>query len=187
MRQLKLYKRLNNPLAFTLVELIIIVALMAILAAAVTPAIRNNINKTSDVELAKCFALVRNQAGRIRNTYNTAIQKGEMPRLGGYNLNSARNMQECLRAANNRPDLYDIEVTTLTTDPDLYSYNYIDTIVVSVQFYTVDDKLIKNSKGLPCSPEQATGGLVAYSCKIDKIWYIKKDDKTGFFKQGGAT
>ena len=186
MKRCRLYKRLRNPKAFTLVELVLVIALMAILSAAVLPSVTNRLNTANDEDLNYYFETVQYQVGTIRTTYNDAMQEGQTPVLAGYFLTTARNIQECLRAANNHSKVFDIEVRTVNVAPDPNDYNYIDTIVVCIQFYTKDKKLIVNGKGVACSPEQATNGAVAYSCKVVKIWYVKKDLKSRIYRQGGA-
>lgn len=185
MKQCRLYKICKNTGAFTMVELVLVIALMAILAAAVVPTINASIGSTSDKERTACFENVRKQAGLIGRTYNTAMAEGSTPKLGGYNLSTARGMQECMRSANNNADIYDVEVTTVNSAPDPANYNYIDTIVVCIQFYTKSDVLIKNAKGVACSPEFAAAGVTAYKCEVLNIWYVKKDSDT-IFTQGGA-
>ena len=176
MKMTTLRKRFRNPMAFTLIELILVITLMAILAGLVTPALRNSIKKTSDSELKAYAQEVEKQISYVIKTYNTETPKGETPRLAGYNLTTARGMQECLRSANNFSGIYDIELTTIGDAPDPNLYNYIDTIVISVQFFTAENDItpIVNAKGLPCSPEQAVGGAKAYTCKLINLWYIKK-------------
>ena len=186
MRQCKLRKLYKNPLAFSLVELAVVIALMSILAAAVMPAIKKGLTETTDAELTTYFDAVRSQMGLIKTTYDNATKVGNTPRLAGYDLSTARGMQECLRSANNHSDLFDIEVTTINEAPDPYNYNYIDTIVICVQFYVKNATTpITNSAGLPCSPEQAVSGVEPYRCQVTRLWYVKKDVKNKIFKQGG--
>lgn len=185
MRLRRFRKILRNTLAFTMIELVMVVALMAILAAALVPTIRSSATSTSDKQRTTCFQDVRKQTGLVVRTYNTAMAAGNVPRLGGYNLTSARGMQECLRAANNHPDIYDIELTTVNKAPEPTEYNYIDTIVICIQFKTKSDVLIKNAQGIACSPEFATAGTQSYKCEAVNLWYVKKDSDT-IFKTEGA-
>lgn len=187
MKTTTLRKRLHNPLGFTLVELMLVIALMAILAGLVTPALRNVSSQNSEKELKAYFQNVQRQVGLIRTTYNNAMANGDTPRLAGYNLTSARGMQECLRSSNNNSGIYDIELTTISDAPDPNNYNYIDTIVVCVQFYAKDSTTpIVNAKGIPCSPEQAINGEVAVKVVVVKLWYIKIDMKSRYYLVGGA-
>lgn len=187
MKMCKLRRVFKSPLGFTLVELALVIALMGILAAAVTPAIRSGIKKTTDEQLIAYFDDVRKQVGYIRTKYNDATKVGETPRVAGYSLATARGMQELLRSSNNHTDVFDIEVTTISDAPDPNMYNYIDTIVVCVQFYAKGSSTpMVNAQGNPCSPEQAVGGVSPYSCKVVRIWYIKKDKKDKEFRAGGA-
>jgi len=169
-------------LAFTLVELVVVIALMAILAGLVTPTIRSLSTQTADSELTAYAKNVKKQIDYIITTYNTAIPSGETPRMAGYNLSTARGMQECLRSSNNYSATYDIELTTVSDAPDPHNYNYIDTIVISVQFYAKDATTpLVNAKGIPCSPEQAVGGAAAYSCRLVNLWYVKKGTDSIFY------
>jgi type II secretory pathway pseudopilin PulG len=182
-----MFRRLKNPLAFTMVELILVMALMAILAATVIPIINNNSMQTKDSARDTYYSNIKKQAKLLQTTYNDAKKAGQTPRLAGYDLSTARGMQECMRAANNNADVYEIEFTTVNEKPDPNSYNNIDTIVICVQFFAKGStEPIINSNGVPCSPEQAAKGEIAYSCRIMKVYYIKVDEKTHtIYKQGG--
>ena len=188
MKYSSLRKRFKNPLAFTLVELVVVIALLAILASAITPSLRKLQTNKTDQQLQECFKNVQKQAGLIKTTYNNAMKNGEVPRIAGYNLTTAKGIQECLRSSNNDSATYDIEVTTISDTPDPNLYNYIDTIVVCVQFYTKTNTTtpICNDKGVPCSPEQATSGVVPYSISVVRIWYVRIDMKSRVILSGGV-
>ena len=190
MRHLRLRKLFKNPLAFSLVELVLVVALMALLASAIVPSIKKSMVTTTEKELTSYFTLVEYQAGSIVTTYNQAMTDGITPVLAGYSLTSARGMQECLRSANNHSDVYDVEVCTVYEEPDTSLYNFIDTIVVCVQFYRYNPSdiyhpiLLVNKKGLACSPEQAVNGSPDF-CDVLAVWYIKKGTEQ-IYKYGSA-
>ena len=175
MKNSRLYKICRNAMAFTMVELVLVIALMAILAAAVVPAMNTRFGEASDAQRKTYYDNLVKQVDQMVTTYNTATQQGLTPKLAGYDISSARGMQECLRAANNHADVYDIELTTIASTPDKENYNYIDTIVVCIQFRTKSGSLIMNSQGKACSPEQASGTVVPWSCAKVNVWYIKKN------------
>ena len=190
MNQLRLRKIFKNPLAFSLVELVLVVALMALLASLIVPSISKSMVSTTDTQLSKYFELVRYQAGSIRKAYNNALIDGTTPVIAGYSLTTARGMQECLRSANNYSDLFDIEVCTVYEEPDISLYNFIDTIVVCIQFFRdnptdpANPILLVNKKGIACLPEQAVNGAPDY-CDVMMLWYIKKGSDR-IYKTGGA-
>lgn len=174
MKQLRLYKICKNKLAFSLIELVVVVSLIAILAATVVPVVRSNQDSVSAEQWTVYWETFEEQVKHMGDVFNNAKTEGDTARIGGYSLETARGWQACLRAFNNNDNLYEIEVTTSSTTPRVAYYKYIDTFVVCVNYYN-GTTLIKNSNGA-CSPEKAENGVLATKCKIIKIWWIKTTD-----------
>ena len=94
-------------------------------------------------------------------------------------------MQECLRSANTQSELYDIVVTTVSSAPNTAYFNYIDTMVVCIQFFgetmSGSDLLITcdtaSEHNVPCSPEFGDKGVVPKKCKLMDTWYIHIGDE----------
>lgn len=184
----------RSALGFTLVELIIVIAILAIMAAVVVPTFANLRKKTQEDELKRYLADVKIQVAAMKEAYNNALKNEETPRFAGYNISTARGMQECLRGSNNRAEEYDIVVTTISGEPDTVLYNYIDTIVICVQFFwlTADGnyELIVDANGNPCSPEFSKENVVVKRCDFGSddsgvyAWYIHVDGDTSTVKKG---
>ena len=184
----RMRKIFRSTLGFSLVELIMVIAIMAIIASVVVPTFFSLRASATENEKHGYYNDVVDQARAMVAAYNSALADGETPRLAGYNITTARAMQEFLRSANNRPETYDVVVVTKEIASADYAsnFNYIDTIVLCIQFYgpnarneqqLITRDISATNKNVPCSPEYGDKGISPTSCTLVSANYYQVGDK----------
>lgn len=132
----RLRKICRNKLAFTLVELIVVVAIMALIVGLAVPNLRALDKKRSYDDFSANLSDVLGQADMIVTAFNNWKNSNDRHAwIGGYRVDNPQGMLECLRSENDYGNLFDIELTYDATAPDKAKYNYRDVIIVCVQFY----------------------------------------------------
>lgn len=147
---MRLGKLLRNRLAFTLVELIVTIAIMAIIAAVAVPTFASVSKGRQTADYKADLTDVLWQASIITDAFNASVAAGNPAWVGGYRVDTPQGMQECLRAENNYGHLYEVVVVFNPNElPDATHYNYKDTIIVCVQFKTSQTGEVVTQDGVP--------------------------------------
>lgn len=168
---MKLRKLFKSKLGFTLVELLVVIAMMAALAAIAVPSIASMQTKDDEDFWASSCKTVYNNAYTVVKAYNEALAEGRVAKIAGYNIESPVGMQQCLRTENNHASDYEIAVVLSADPPSGSDYAACDTVVVCIQFIDHDGAVLVNNDGQPIFPAASKRDQIA-GAQLVCVWYM---------------